>query len=129
MSQLLLFLAVTGASVLVAAISVIILAAGGHGWNWSVISMIAVVLGPLGVVAWLRRNSTAGRKVAVAVIALNTTADLLLVFLSLREGLEYLESTWSHSAVFVLVWAALWIAVQSVPLLALVTMHTRRAPN
>jgi hypothetical protein len=105
-------------SLLVAATAALVLAAGGHGWNSTIVSASSILTGPAGAVAWVLQAGLARKQTAAATIAANVLIDLALIVLTVREGLVYVVDTWAHLWPIVLAWAALWLVLQAVPLIA-----------
>jgi hypothetical protein len=107
------------AGAMIAGIAAFILAAGGHGWNASVLSAASIVIGPAGTAAWLLRHSQPGRWLAAVTVASWALVDVAMIVLTAREGWSYVGEAWQHVPGFLLVWAVACISLQIPPLAAL----------
>ena len=114
------------AALFVTAAALFVLAAGGHGWNSSVLSATSLLTGPAGAVAWWKRG-VVGKRIAAGAIIVNLLADGLLLVLTAREGAEYLVDTWAHVAPLVLAWAGTWALLQVLPFAA--ATRSRASPQ
>jgi hypothetical protein len=96
------------------------LAGAGHGWgSATVVSLAGLVTSPLTVVAWAKRRSVTGKRIALLLVVAAIGANVALVNLTKAEGTHYFESAWSSFPEVVAVWAALWAVWQVVALKAL----------
>jgi hypothetical protein len=96
------------------------LAGAGHGWgSATLVSLASLVTSPLAVVAWAKRRSVTGKRIALLLVVAAIGANVALVSLTKAEGVHYFERAWSSGREFVIVWAVLWAAWQVVALAAL----------
>jgi hypothetical protein len=117
--KLLLLFATCLVGATIAAIAVLVLAAGGHGWNASLVSAAMIVIGPAGTAAWLLRHSRSGRSLAAISVAASAVVGLATIVLTSREGWSYVAEAWQHVPGFLLVWAVAFGSLQILPLAAL----------
>jgi hypothetical protein len=101
--------ALTAQATFAAPMLAFLLAGAGHGWCTPIqVCWIALVTGPLGIVAWIFHRKWWGQVVAVGDLAVMLRADYLL-----REGTkaesEYFANVWDRGAQVVVTWFAVWL--------------------
>jgi hypothetical protein len=101
------------------------IAGGGGGWNSAMISSVAIILVPLGAIAWFQRR----RSLASIVLSVAAIADAVLVIATWREGFHYALRVGSVAPRLVLVWLLLWAGWQLGLLAILVSRGFETRPN
>lgn len=116
--------ATAGALVGVATVMMSIgLAGGGHGWTSPVlVSMLSVLAAPVAGVAWSRRG-TSHLSFLLASFAFAVLLDVALLFLTMNEGVNYLETVVKVVPGRVAAWALLFGSWQVLTLAALWRNH------
>jgi hypothetical protein len=109
------------------AILAVLIGGGGHGWLTPRFSAGAIVLAPLGAIAWCYRDRPMMRTIARAVTALNLLLDAAVVIGTYREGLQYASQAFSNYAPAIMVWAVVWVLWQIPPATAVTRLSARSA--
>jgi hypothetical protein len=91
------------------AVLAVLFGLGGHGWTAARLSASAIVLAPMGAVAWCYRDRRGITKLARAVTLVNVLIDVAIVLLT-KDG--DLHGALEHFAPAVFIWAALWLLWQ-----------------
>lgn len=84
---------------------------GSQGWTAVRLSASAMLLAPMGAVAWCYRDRAGVTKLARAVTLANVLIDVAIVLLT-RDG--ELQGALEHFAPAVFIWATLWLTWQVV---------------
>lgn len=96
----------------VTAVLALDVAAGGHGWNSSIISASGLLLIPLAAATYFARDWGSTKMMMTAVLMLTIVADLCLIVFTVREGLQYVVRSINAAPFLVLCWAGLWTGWQ-----------------
>jgi hypothetical protein len=109
-----LLVAFTIDATLVTPVLAVLLAGAGHGWIAAVqVSWIALVTGPIAIVAWVFRRKWWIQLVTVTLLAGMLAADYVL-FERTKEDFDYFANVWYRGAHVVIAWSAAWLYLHAV---------------
>jgi hypothetical protein len=86
----------------------------GHGWcSPARVSLIALPLGPLTLLACVSRYHRWARGMCILFLAAGFGSDILLFALARGEGLEYAAKAWARFPEGVIGWGVCWVFMRA----------------